>query len=299
MTAQDDISARYHYQVIARALAEIDAAQAAGETLALDALAERLSMSPAHFQRLFSAWVGVSPKRYQQYLTLDFIRELLTRRLPLEEVADRAGLSGTGRLHDLVLRWEAMTPGAFARGGDGVTIRWGRFDSPFGPTIAMGTEQGLCGLAFTAEMGERAAFEDLARRWPEARFTEDPEPLRPWVDAAFARRGEARLTLIGAPFQIKVWEALLAIPTGHVTTYSDIAEAIGNPKAVRAVGTAIGRNPISFLIPCHRALRKSGGLGGYHWGLGVKRAILGWEAARADADQQPLPETGRETLPKT
>lgn len=285
MTAQTDIAESYHYQVIARALHEIDAAQAAGELLTLEAISARLSMSPAHFQRLFSAWVGVSPKRYQQYLTLDFVRELLAERLPLDEVADRAGLSGTGRLHDLVLRWEAMTPGAFARGGEGVEIRWGRFDSPFGPAIAMGTDQGLCGLAFTAEMGERAAFDDLARRWPEARFAEDPEPLRQWVEAAFARQGEARLTLIGGPFQIKVWEALLAIPSGHVTTYSEIAEAIGNPKAVRAVGTAIGRNPISFLIPCHRALRKSGGLGGYHWGLGVKRAMLGWEGARAEAGE--------------
>ncbi|OWY09556.1 6-O-methylguanine DNA methyltransferase [Thioclava sp. F42-5] len=284
MNDHSDIADSYHYQVIARALAEIDAAQAAGELLTLEAISARLSMSPAHFQRLFSAWVGVSPKRYQQYLTLDFVRELLSQRLPLDEVADRAGLSGTGRLHDLVLRWEAMTPGAFARGGEGVAIRWGRFDSPFGPVIAMGTGQGLCGMGFTAEMGEQETFDDLARRWPEARFTEDPEPLRAWVDAAFSRHGEAKLTLIGAPFQIKVWEALLSIPSGQVTTYSDIAEAIGHPKAVRAVGTAVGRNPISFLIPCHRALRKSGGLGGYHWGLGVKRAILGWEGARAEAD---------------
>ncbi|WGT48951.1 bifunctional helix-turn-helix domain-containing protein/methylated-DNA--[protein]-cysteine S-methyltransferase [Thioclava nitratireducens] len=284
MNDHSDIADSYHYQVIARALAEIDAAQAAGELLTLEAISARLSMSPAHFQRLFSAWVGVSPKRYQQYLTLDFVRELLSQRLPLDEVADRAGLSGTGRLHDLVLRWEAMTPGAFARGGEGVAIRWGRFDSPFGPVIAMGTDQGLCGMGFTAEMGEQETFDDLARRWPEARFTEDPEPLRAWVDAAFSRHGEAKLTLIGAPFQIKVWEALLSIPSGQVTTYSDIAEAIGHPKAVRAVGTAVGRNSISFLIPCHRALRKSGGLGGYHWGLGVKRAILGWEGARAEAD---------------
>ncbi|KFE36083.1 methylated-DNA--[protein]-cysteine S-methyltransferase [Thioclava atlantica] len=284
MTAMTAPETAYHYKLIARALDEIDAAQAAGMPLSLEALAARLSMSPAHFQRLFSAWVGVSPKRYQQYLTLDFVRALLARRMPLDEVAHQAGLSGTGRLHDLVLRWEAMTPGAFARAGDGLTIRWGRFETPFGPAIAMGTEQGLCGLAFSAEMGAQEAFDDLARRWPAAAFHEDPEPLRAWVEAAFARHGEARLTLIGAPFQIKVWEALLSIPSGQVTTYSDIAEAIGHPKAVRAVGTAVGRNPISFLIPCHRALRKSGGLGGYHWGLGVKRAMLGWEAARAEAE---------------
>ncbi|TMV88506.1 methylated-DNA--[protein]-cysteine S-methyltransferase [Thioclava sp. BHET1] len=283
MTQQTALDDRYHYRLIARALREIDAADAAGEMPSLQGLADRLGMSPAHFQRVFSAWVGVSPKRYQQYLRLDLARDLLARQMPLDEVADRAGLSGSGRLHDLILRWEAMTPGAFAAGGADITIRWGLFDSPFGPLIAMGTDQGLCGIGFYAETGQQAAFEDLARRWPAARYVEDPALLRAWVTAALSGRGQAQMTLIGAPFQIKVWEALLAIPSGHVTTYSDIATAIGHPKAVRAVGTAVGRNPISFLIPCHRALRKSGGLGGYHWGLGVKRAMLGWEAARADA----------------
>ncbi|WP_295535072.1 bifunctional helix-turn-helix domain-containing protein/methylated-DNA--[protein]-cysteine S-methyltransferase [uncultured Thioclava sp.] len=285
MTQAPSLDARYHYRLIARALQEIDAAESAGEMLSLQVLAERLAMSPAHFQRLFSAWVGVSPKRYQQYLRLDLARDLLAARQPLDVVADRAGLSGTGRLHDLILRWEAMTPGEFARAGADVTIHWGRFDSAFGPLIAMGTSQGLCGMGFCAEMGESDAFEDLAKRWPAAHFVHDPKPLTAWVTAALSGRGEARMTLIGAPFQIKVWEALLAIPSGHVTTYSDIATVIGHPKATRAVGTAVGRNPISYLIPCHRALRKSGGLGGYHWGLGVKRAMLGWEAARADAAQ--------------
>lgn len=284
MTTLED---QYHYRLIARAITEIDRAEAervagTGAALSLEDLAGRLGLSAAHFQRVFSAWVGVSPKRYQQYLTMGIARELLARRLPLDEVADAAGLSGTGRLHDLVLRWEAMSPGEFARGGDGLDIRWGRFDTPFGPAIAMATARGLCGMGFAAEMGEQACYDDLARRWPEARFTEAPEALAPWVRAAFAQQGEVPLALIGAPFQIKVWEALLAIPSGQVTTYSEIASAIGNPRAVRAVGTAIGRNPISFLIPCHRALRKSGGLGGYHWGLPVKRAVLAWEAARTE-----------------
>ncbi|KEO53848.1 methylated-DNA--[protein]-cysteine S-methyltransferase [Thioclava indica] len=283
MTDQTALDDQYHYRLIARALREIDAAEEAGEMLSLQVLADRLAMSPAHFQRLFSAWVGVSPKRYQQYLRLDLARDLLAARQPLDAVADRAGLSGTGRLHDLILRWEAMTPGEFARAGADVKIHWGRFDSAFGPLIAMGTSHGLCGMGFCAEMGESEAFDDLARRWPAAHFVHDPAPLQAWVNAALTGKGEARMTLIGAPFQIKVWEALLAIPSGHVTTYSDIAAVIGHPKATRAVGTAVGRNPISYLIPCHRALRKSGGLGGYHWGLGVKRAMLGWEAARADA----------------
>lgn len=284
---------RYHYRLIARALREIDAAQAAGKTLGLAALAGRLGLSPAHFQRLFSAWVGISPKRYQQYLSLDLVRDLLTRQVPLDAVADHAGLSGPGRLHDLVLRWEAMTPGEFARGAAGLTIRWGRFPSAFGEALVMATGRGLCGLAFTAETGFTAAFADLAGRWPGARLIEDPDTIRPWAEAALTRRGSAPMLMIGAPFQIKVWEALLRVPSGHVTTYSALADAIGHPRAVRAVGTAVGRNPLCFVIPCHRALRKSGGLGGYHWGLPVKRAMLGWEAARAEAadagaDRGPL-----------
>jgi AraC family transcriptional regulator of adaptative response/methylated-DNA-[protein]-cysteine methyltransferase len=200
------------------------------------------------------------------------------------EVAGEVGLSGPSRLHDLFLRWEAMTPGEFARGADGVTIRAGVFDTPFGPAVAMGTDQGLCGLGFAAEAGEAAVRADLGARWPGARIVEDAEALAPWVEDAFGGRG-ARLHLIGAPFQIKVWEALLAIPSGEVTTYGEIARAVGHPKAVRAVGTAVGRNPVSWLIPCHRALRGTGALGGYHWGLPVKRAMLAWEAARAEAGE--------------
>ena len=277
MTDQTPDSA-YHYKVMRRALAAIDAAEV---PLSLDELSARMGMSPAHFQRLFSAWVGVSPKRYQQYLALDHARSMLAQRHTVLEAADAAGLSGAGRLHDLFLRWEAMTPGDFARAGEGLTIRWGWFDSPFGQVLAMATDKGLCGLAFAEETGPEAAMDDLCARWPGATFAEDPEPIRPWVEAAFALRGDVALHMIGAPFQIKVWEALLRVPTGHVTTYSDIASAIGRPAAVRAVGTAVGRNPVSFLIPCHRALRKSGALGGYHWGLPVKRAMLAWESARS------------------
>jgi AraC family transcriptional regulator of adaptative response/methylated-DNA-[protein]-cysteine methyltransferase len=277
----------YHYGVIARAIRLIDAS--GGAPLPLDRLAAELHMSPAHFQRTFSSWVGVSPKRYQQYLTLSHARELLAHRATLHEAADAAGLSGTGRLHDLFVTWEAMTPGDVARGGAGLTIAWGRFDGPFGPMIAMGTSRGLCGLGLSAEMGDEATFADLAGRWPEARYREDREALRPWVERALGRQpgAPAPLALIGAPFQIKVWEALLRIPSGQVTTYGEIARAIGHPRAVRAVGTAVGRNPVSLLIPCHRAIRASGGLGGYHWGLPVKRAILAWESARAEAAHTP------------
>lgn len=270
----------YHYQVMRRAIDRIDRA---GGALSLSELAAEMQMSPAHFQRLFSAWVGVSPKRYQQYLTLDHAKALLAGHFTTLAAADALGLSGSGRLHDLFVSWEAMSPGEYARRGGGLTIAWGWFDSPFGRALAMGTGRGLCGLAFADELGEDWAWDDMTARWPAAAFAEDPEALAPWVEAAFGQQGEARLHLIGAPFQIKVWEALLRIPSGQVTTYGEIARAVGNPRAVRAVGTAVGRNPVSFLIPCHRALRKSGGLGGYHWGLPVKRAILAWEAARAEA----------------
>jgi AraC family transcriptional regulator of adaptative response/methylated-DNA-[protein]-cysteine methyltransferase len=269
----------YHYAVIARALDVIDAE---GPALTLDALAARMAMSPAHFQRVFSQWVGVSPKKYQQYLTLDHARTLLADRFTVLEAAHEAGLSGASRLHDLFLTWEAMSPGDYAKGGAGLMIRWGWFDSPFGPALVMGTDRGICGLGFAAEMGEDWAMQDLRGRWPLATFIEEPERLRPWVQAAFGGQA-APMVLIGAPFQIKVWEALLRVPSGQVTTYSELARAVGHPAAVRAVGTAVGRNPISLFIPCHRALRKSGGLGGYHWGLPVKRAILAWEAARHDA----------------
>lgn len=269
----------YHYHVMRRAIDLIDSG---GEALPLERLAAEMGMSAAHFQRLFSAWVGVSPKRYQQYLTLGHAKALLAQRFTTLEAADAAGLTGTGRLHDLFLRWEAMSPGEFARQGAGLTIDFGWFDSPFGDALAMGTERGLCGLAFAEETGRDLAMADLRARWPGASYREAPDRIASWVGAAFAGRGEAALHMIGAPFQIKVWEALLRVPSGHVTTYSEIAQAIGTPRAVRAVGTAVGRNPVSFLIPCHRALRKSGALGGYHWGLPVKRAMLAWESARAE-----------------
>jgi AraC family transcriptional regulator of adaptative response/methylated-DNA-[protein]-cysteine methyltransferase len=271
----------YHYGVIGRAIETI--AGRRDESLTLDEVAAGVGLSPAHFQRVFSQWVGVSPKRYQQYLTLDHARRLLADRHSVLEAAHSTGLSGSSRLHDLFLRWEAMSPGEYARGGAGLAIAWGWFDTPFGEALAMGTGRGLCGLAFAAETGREAAMADMRSRWPEATFAEDPAPLRAWVGAAFGSGGEARLHLIGAPFQIKVWEALLTVPTGHVTTYSDIAAVIDRPRAVRAVGTAVGRNPVSWLIPCHRALQKAGGLGGYHWGLGVKRAMLAWEGARLDS----------------
>jgi len=270
------------FALMQEAMALLDAAQARRDTLSLEELAGALGLSPSHFQRTFSRWVGVSPKRYLQYLQLDHAKALLKDHSVLDTTL-ALGLSSPSRLHDLFLRWEAMAPGAVAKGGAGLTIAWGTFESPFGPVVAAGTDQGLCGLAFTAELGEQGARFDLKRRWPEATWEERPEALRSWVDSAFARRGEVPLAVAGGPFDLKVWQALIAIPEGSVATYSHIAEAIGNPKAVRAVGSAVGRNPLAWLIPCHRVLRRDGALGGYHWGLPVKRGLLAWESARRDS----------------
>ncbi|MGI9390413.1 MAG: methylated-DNA--[protein]-cysteine S-methyltransferase [Boseongicola sp.] len=281
MTHMPKFDTGYHYQLMRRAIDLIDSED--GRQKSLEDIAADMHMSPAHFQRIFSRWAGVSPKRYQQWLMLDHAKSLLADRHTTLDTADSVGLSGSGRLHDLFVRWEAMSPGDYAKGGEGLEILWGWFKSPFGPALIMGTEKGICGIGFASEAGTETTMSDLVARWPNATFAEDPSALAPLVEAAFPRDAEnaaqPKLFLIGAPFQIKVWEALLRIPTGHVTTYTDIARIIGHPKAVRAVGTAVGRNPISWLIPCHRALRKSGGLGGYHWGLPVKRAMLAWEAA--------------------
>ena len=270
----------YHYGVMRRAIEMIDQGE---DALSLEDLAAAQGMSPAHFQRQFSKWAGISPKRFQQYLTLGHAKTLLHDRFTTLDTAHSLGLSGTGRLHDLFIRWEAMSPGDYAKKGAGLTISYGWFDGPFGDTLVMGTEKGICGMAFAAETGRTATYQDLSARWPNAQFQENQTLLEPWVASVFGSpRAETPLLLIGTALQIKVWEALMRIPTGHVTTYSEIAHAVGSPKAVRAVGTAIGKNPISWIIPCHRALRKSGGLGGYHWGLPVKRAMLAYEAAQSD-----------------
>jgi AraC family transcriptional regulator of adaptative response/methylated-DNA-[protein]-cysteine methyltransferase len=274
---------QFQYDLMAAALRYIESRR--DEQPSLEDVAEAIGLSPAHFQRVFSQWVGVSPKRYLQHLTLDHAKRLLDDRFTVLDATYASGLSAPSRLHDLFLRWEAMTPGDYARNGKGLTISWGWFDSPFGKVLAMGTDRGLCGVAFAAEQGEDRTLADMRGRWPAAVFREDRGAIADWVEAAFgcgAKDGEVKLQMIGAPFQIKVWEALLAVPPGHVTTYSEIARSIGNPKAVRAVGTAVGRNPISYLIPCHRAIRRDGELGGYHWGLPLKRAMLAYESARLE-----------------
>lgn len=272
----------YNYGVIRRAIETIDAAD---HVLGLEELSRLMDLSPAHFQRKFSTWAGISPQKYQHYLTVGYAKTLLRDKCTTLMTADSVGLSGSGRLHDLFIRWEAMSPGDYAIKGAGLTIYEGWFSSPFGEVIAMGTNRGLCGLGFASEMGRDQARDDLVNRWPLALFEEKPNRLASWVEATFAGKGNVGLHVMGAPMQIKVWEALMRIPSGYVTTYSNIAQSIQNPKAVRAVGTAVGRNPVSFIIPCHRVLRKSGELGGYHWGTPVKRAILAFEGARSETTQ--------------
>lgn len=253
----------------------------------LELIAERLGQSPTQLQKTFTRWAGLSPKAFLQAVTLDHAKRLLGREeLPLLETSLELGLSGPGRLHDLFVTHEAMSPGEWKARGAGLTIRYGYHPSPFGLALVMITDRGLAGLAFADPGGEVACFEDMAQRWPNALYVEDVEATAPYAARVFQpERWSAdeplRVVLIGSDFQIRVWESLLAIPLGRAVTYSDIACKIGQPTASRAVGAAVGRNPISFVVPCHRALGKSGALTGYHWGLTRKRAMLGWEAGKA------------------
>ncbi|HEV7322083.1 MAG TPA: bifunctional helix-turn-helix domain-containing protein/methylated-DNA--[protein]-cysteine S-methyltransferase [Ensifer sp.] len=253
----------------------------------LESVAQRLKQSPTQLQKVFTRWAGLSPKAFLQAVTLDHAKRLLRQEdLPLLETSIEVGLSGPSRLHDLFVTHEAMSPGEWKARGEGLTIRYGYHPSPFGTALVMITDRGLAGLAFNDAGGEQASFEDMAQRWPNAAFVEDSAATASYAARIFEssrwRQDEPlRIFLIGSDFQIRVWQALLKIPLGCATTYSNIAGNIGQPTASRAVGAAVGRNPISFVVPCHRALGKSGDLTGYHWGLTRKRAILGWEAGMA------------------
>lgn len=254
----------------------------------LDDIARNTGLSPTHFQKVFKRWAGISPKQFLQAITLDHARTLLRDAASVLDTTYELGLSGPGRLHDLFVTHEAMTPGVYKARGEGVEIMHGFHDSPFGKALLMVTEHGLAGLAFADPGGERAALDDMMSRWPRAAYREDIGATARFADRIFDpaqwnSETPLRVVMIGTDFEIRVWETLLKIPLGRMTTYSDVAEHIGKPTAARAVGTAVGRNPISFVVPCHRVLGKSGGLCGYHWGLTRKQAILGWEAGVAGA----------------
>lgn len=253
----------------------------------LEMIAARMGRSPTQLQKTFTRWAGLSPKAFLQAVTLDHAKRLLRQeQLPLLETAIEVGMSGPSRLHDLFVTHEAMSPGEWKAKGEGLTIRWGYHVSPFGLALVMVTDRGLAGVAF-ADAGEEAAcFEDMAQRWPKANYVEDVAATMPYASRIFEPQAwrcdqPLRVVLLGTDFQVRVWKSLLKIPFGKAVTYSDIAQDIGQPTASRAVGAAVGANPVSFVVPCHRALGKSGALTGYHWGLTRKRAMLGWESAHA------------------
>ncbi|WP_394691153.1 methylated-DNA--[protein]-cysteine S-methyltransferase [Hoeflea sp.] len=258
----------------------------------LEDIASDLNVAPGKLQKTFSRWAGLTPKAFLQAVTLDHARRLLGHEgLPLLDASYELGLSGPGRLHDLFVTHEAMSPGDFKSGGAGLEIRYGYHPSPFGIALVMATERGLCGLAFADPGEEAAALEDMARRWPGAVLSADHASTAGYVERVFSpaqwRADQPlRIVMIGTDFQVRVWEALLRIPLGTAKTYSDVATEIGKPSASRAVGAAVGRNPISFVVPCHRALGKSGALTGYHWGITRKRAMLGWENGCVQAGSQ-------------
>ncbi|GGB40404.1 6-O-methylguanine DNA methyltransferase [Roseibium aquae] len=277
--------AQADYEVVRQTLERIT--HSWREQPSLDELAREVNLQPIQLQRVFSRWAGITPKQFLQAITLDYAKAMLRDSASILDTSYEVGLSGPGRLHDLFVTHEAMTPGAYRNRGAGLAILYGFHPSPFGQVLVLATDKGLAGLAFADRGEETNAFEDMTSRWPAASYVEDRAATAPYAERVFdPSKWQAdtplNIVLIGTDFEIRVWQTLLKIPMGRATTYSDIAETIGNPKASRAVGTAVGRNPVSFVVPCHRVLGKNGTLCGYHWGLTRKRAILGWEAGLSE-----------------
>jgi AraC family transcriptional regulator of adaptative response/methylated-DNA-[protein]-cysteine methyltransferase len=254
----------------------------------LKEIAASVNLSEYHFQRLFTRWVGISPKRFLQFLTKERAKELLESSRDVLGVAYETGLSGPGRLHDLFVTCEAVTPGEFKSKGEGLTIAYGFHPTPFGECLLAVTERGICNLSFVQHDDRAQVLDALKNRWRKARLSKDATRTRPLVSRVFAwyigqTPSPLHLVLSGTNFQIKVWEALLQIPPGVVVSYEDIAARIGMPSASRAVSNAVAQNPIPVIIPCHRVIRKAGEFGGYHYGTARKKALLGWEAARVNS----------------
>jgi AraC family transcriptional regulator of adaptative response/methylated-DNA-[protein]-cysteine methyltransferase len=271
------------YDVVRRAIAHIRGNwQAQPE---IETIAEAAGVTATELHHLFRRWAGITPKAFLQALTLDHARRLLRDSASVLDASFEVGLSGPGRLHDLFVTHEAMSPGEWKSGGAGLTICYGFHPSPFGTALVMATDRGLAGLAFADPGEERAALADMRSRWPQAQIVENTARTAPLACRIFDSRQwraeeRLRVVLIGTDFELRVWETLLKIPMGRAMSYSEIAAKVGAPKAARAVGAAVGKNPISFVVPCHRVMGKSGAITGYHWGITRKRAMLGWEAAR-------------------
>ncbi len=272
------------YVRIAKAIRYLDAN--ATQQPSLDALSDHVGLSKYHFHRLFKQWAGLTPKQFLQFLTVEKAKELLRRSESMLATAYEAGLSGPGRLHDLFVVVEAMTPGEYKALGDGLQIRFGFVATPFGEGLLATTERGICHFSFLTK-GRDPAFEEMAEAWSAADLVEDEPWAAETVRQIFAppppSRDPLRLHLRGSNFQIKVWEALLDIPFGAAVTYGQLGNRAGTPGGARAVGSAVGANPVAYLIPCHRVLRATGSFGGYHWGVDRKRAMLLWEHGRATA----------------
>jgi AraC family transcriptional regulator, regulatory protein of adaptative response / methylated-DNA-[protein]-cysteine methyltransferase len=256
----------------------------------IEAMADAASVTPDELHHLFRRWAGLTPKAFMQALTLDHAKHLLRDSASVLDAALDSGLSGPGRLHDLFVTHEAMSPGEWKTGGSGMTMRFGFHPSPFGTAIVMATDRGLAGLAFADPGDELAALSDMKGRWPYASFIEDYIGTAPLAQRIFDTKmwradQPLRVVLIGTDFEVRVWETLLKIPMGRAVSYSDIACKIEKPKASRAVGAAVGKNPVSFVVPCHRALGKDGKLTGYHWGITRKQAMLGWEAGQVGEEK--------------
>jgi AraC family transcriptional regulator of adaptative response/methylated-DNA-[protein]-cysteine methyltransferase len=250
----------------------------------LDEIAAHVHLSPFHFQRLFSRWAGVTPKRYLQVLTLERAKALLQESRPLLEVADTLGLSSGSRLYDHFVQLEAVTPGEYKQRGAGLVIDHGVHDTPFGQAFVALTPRGVCNFSFLDDKAPEAPLTTLAQSWPEAELREAPSRTQGVIDTMFDGSKKAdrpiSLRVSGTNFQISVWRALLQIPPAKVVSYAQVASAVGNPKAARAVGLAVSTNPVALMIPCHRVIQQNGKLGGYHWGETRKQAIHAWEAAR-------------------
>jgi AraC family transcriptional regulator of adaptative response/methylated-DNA-[protein]-cysteine methyltransferase len=251
----------------------------------IEAMADSAGVTPDELHHLFRRWAGLTPKAFMQALTLDHAKGLLRDSASVLDAALDSGLSGPGRLHDLFVTHEAMSPGEWKNGGMGLTLRYGFHPSPFGTALLMATDRGLAGVAFADPGEEQAALRDMQRRWPNAVYVEDYLRTAPLAQRIFDKKlwrpdRPLRVVLIGTDFEVRVWQTLLKIPMGRAVSYSDIAHKIDSPKASRAVGAAIGKNPVSFVVPCHRALGKDGKLTGYHWGITRKQAMLGWEAGQ-------------------